>query len=167
MTAANRAERRALARAAKIAARPIRKPKINPDAVPLRAVPWRVREVFLPLENILDRIKHDGTVEAARGVPVVREESGWYEIAPAIEGVVDFHRLAAEHRGIALDVGPLSRLATSLRVDKPITEGEIGAARACIDRLRQFALRWLTVGEAKSILTTVQISAELESRGES
>lgn len=167
MTAINRTERRALARAEKLAARPVRRQKSNPDNVPLRAVPWRVREVFLPLDRIFDQIANEGAIECVRGKPVFREpETGWYEVAPALQGVVDFHALAASKHGVELDTSPLNRLAASLDAGKPLTEGEVAKARAAADAMRRFAPAYLTVGEAKSILKTVQISAELESMGE-
>ena len=163
MTAANRAERRAIARAAKIAGRNVRQNKTNPDTVPLRAVPWRVREVFLPLDRIFDQITSEGAIECVRGKPVFREpETGWYEVAPALQGVIEFHELAASKHGVTLDAGPLKRLAASLDAGKPLTEEEVAKARAAADAMRRFALAYLTVGEAKSILRTVQISAELE-----
>lgn len=135
----------------------------TPEAVPLRAVPWRVRETFLPLENVLDRIEREGTIDAVRGRPVFRELStGWYELAPAIDGVVDFHRLAAERHHVALDVGPLARLSASLAAGKPLTLAELASARARIETLRTFALRYLSVGDACDLLRTTQIRWELE-----
>lgn len=162
----NRAERRAMERAQRAAARPVRRQRTDPRAVPLRAVPWRVRDALQPLEDALDRIEADGTIDAVRGRPVFRELStGWYELAPAIDGVVDFHRLAAERHHVALDVGPLARLSASLAAGKPLTLAELASARACIEALRTFALRYLTVGDACDLLRTTQIRWEFEQEG--
>ena len=161
--AMSRSERRAMAKAMKAARRPVRKPKANSDNIPLRACPWKIRDVFDPIEKVLDGIARHGTVEEARGRVVFSvPEEGRFELVPAIEGLVDFHLIAAKNHGVTLHLGPLSRFAKSLEVGKPVTMLELRNARAAIDEMKLFALRHLTVGEAKSTLTTFRIQMELE-----
>lgn len=125
--------------------------------------PWRIDWVFAPIERILHRIEMDGTVDAAQGSPVFYEDgnAGWYELVAALRGIIQFHQVATERHGLAADTDGFTRLANKLDLGAPLFEADIANARACIDSCRAQALR-LTIAEAKSILTTVQISAALE-----
>lgn len=108
---------------------PARQPKANPDNVRLKAMPWKVADVFRPLETIIRQIEREGTVEACQGRPVFREESrgGWYEFVPALKGVIDFHQLAAERKGITIDCTQLTKFAKKLDAGMPLTLGEAKA----------------------------------------
>ena len=161
----NRAHRRALERASQRTANtPARQTKANPDNVRLKAMPWKVAEVFRPLETIISQIEREGTVEACQGRPVFKEESrgGWYEFVPALEGVIDFHQLAAARKGITIDCTDLTKFARKLDAGMPLTTTDTTKARAVIDTLKTFALNHLTLGEAKTNLRDVRIKFELE-----
>lgn len=160
----NRALRRALAREESRAIPLPRRPKANPDAVRLRSMPWKVSEVFAPVEAVISRIERDGTVDACKGKPVFLEpgRGGWYEMAPAIDGITSFHQLAAKRLGIALDTTGLEKLARKLDYGTPLEAADLARARETIDTLKRFALNHLTLGQAKEVLRDSQIAWKLE-----
>lgn len=129
----------------------------------LAAVPWRLDAVWSPLEQIIAGIARDGTVETANGSPIFRDNASkdWYETAPVLHGLADFHRIASDRKGWGLDVRPLETFANKLSYGSPIVERDIEAVRACADQCKRMASR-LTVREAQDILTTVRIGVELE-----
>lgn len=138
---------------------------VDRRALRLALMPWKVHAVWAPLEQVLARIEIDGTVETAQGRPVLHDDAnrGWYEIAPAIEGVAKFHEIAATRHGWAIDLGPLHRIAAKLRYGAPIFASDIAAVRACADVCKRHAMR-LTGREAEDILQTVRISIEMDTR---
>ena len=128
--------------------------------------PWKVASVFAPIEQVIDRIARDGTVDAAGGVPVFHEDArgGWYEIVPALAGVLEFHQLAAARYGLGADVAGLERLGKKLDVGAPIFDTDLSDARRAIVSCKQQAMR-LRVSQAQDIVTTVQTSMALERAG--
>lgn len=135
-----------------------------PGDIRLAAQPWKIANVFAPIERVLGRIDIDGTIDVATGGRAVFREDmkgGWYEVVPALRGVVDFHELAADKHGLRLDLGPLTKLANKLELGSPLFDGDVAAARACITQCKREAAR-LTVDQADSILRTVQISVAME-----
>lgn len=148
----NRAERRASARAHRQSGRP--GPRVlDTENIRLAARPWKIHAVFAPLEQQLSQIELTGCIDEHRGRAVFIEHGagGYYELVPAIRGIVDFHDLAASRHGVLLDTRPLTTLANKLEYSTPIDEHDLARARDCIERLKVFAGR-LTVGEAKQIL---------------
>ena len=155
----NRALRRLIAHS-----RPPRsRPAASRDGTRLAAMPWKIDATWAPLDRVLARIEIDGTVETAKGRPVLYDDAngGWYEMAPAIDGLVDFHRIAAARHGWDLDLRPLEKLAAKLRLSSPLFEADLEAVLACADRCKRLAGR-LTLAEAQDILQTVRISIALE-----
>lgn len=160
----NRALRRATAKAERLAAsRHHRQPKADPDNIRLVAMPWKIQQVFDPIERVIARLEIDGTIDAYRGRAVFKEDGsgGWYEMAPAIEGVAEFHRLAAQRHGWEINLTPLDRMANKLKLDSPITPRDIDDAKSCIDTLKRLAAT-LKLGEAKAMLRDVKIGWEIE-----
>ena len=134
--------------------------KIDPR---LRTQPWKIFAVFDPIERILSRIEREGVVDAAGGVPVFHEDSrgGWYEVVPAINGVIEFHEHAQTRYGLQCDVSGLKKLAKKLELGAPLFTGDITAARASIDTCKQQAGA-LRVSQALDLVRTVQISMEMD-----
>lgn len=136
--------------------------KRKPDPK-LRTQPWKVQAVFQPIEQILHRIETDGTVQVV-GQQVVFEDDRakqYYDVVAALRGVIEFHKIATSRYGIPAETDALEKLANKLRLDSPIFEGDISAARANIESCKRQALQ-LRVSHAESILTTVRIGTELE-----
>lgn len=148
----NRADRRAVARACRNHGRP--GPRVlNTSSIRLATQPWKIHAVFAPLEQLLAQIELTGCVDECQGRAVFMEHGagGYYELAPAIRGIVDFHDLAASRRAVPLDTRPLTSLANKIEYGTPLDEHDLARARECICRLKMFAGR-LTVGEAKQLL---------------
>ena len=139
---------------------------INTDHLRLALTPWKIAAVFAPIERVIAQIENNGTVDAARGVPVFREthNGGWYEIVAALDGVIDYHRRAAEYKTLVVNLAPLERLRNKLKNDSPIFPDELSAAQSCIDQLKRFAGA-LTQGEANDLLHTARIAWEFEAIG--
>lgn len=167
LPALSRAQRRELARLQRRAAsaKPARR-VISRNDLKMRTIPWNTHAVWAPLDQIMDRMEIDGTVETAQGRPVLYDagSGGWYEIAPAIMGVVDFHRIAAERHGWQIDLNPLTKLAKKLEHGSPIFSRDLDAVRATAAICKRHAGE-LTLREAQDILRTVRIQIEMEKRG--
>jgi hypothetical protein len=129
----------------------------------LRTQPWRIFAVFEPIEAILSRMERDGTIDAASGVPVFCEHGagGWYEVGPALEGVLQFHEIAASRYALPCDLAGLQRITKKLEVGAPIFEADIAAARASINSCKRQAMA-LRQSQACDIVDTVRISMELD-----
>lgn len=128
----------------------------------LRVVPWRVMAVFDPLERILSRLEMDGTVEAhGRQVVFKEDSSGYYDLPAAIQGVVEFHRLAEKQYAIPVHVDAMERFANKLEAGSPVFEHDLEAVHSDIASCRGQAMK-LRVSQAAAIIRTVQIQAELE-----
>lgn len=125
--------------------------------------PWKITAVFYPLDRILHKIEAEGTVDVAQGKAVFKDcmRGDWYEMAPAMEGIVEFHELANARHGLAADTSGISRLAKKLEYASPIFESDIEAAKKSIESCKREALK-LTLDEAQDILNTVRIASELD-----
>lgn len=134
-----------------------------PGDIRLAATPWKIANVFAPIERVLGRLDIDGTIDVAQGRAVFREDmkGGWYEVVPALRGVVDFHALAAQRHGLQIDLTPLTKLANKLELGSPLFESDVTAVRTCIAECKRQAAK-LTTNQADSILRTVQISVAME-----
>lgn len=129
----------------------------------LRTQPWKIYAVFEPIETILTRMERDGTIDAASGVPVFCEHGagGWYEVGPALEGVLQFHEIATRRYALPCDPSGLQRIAKKLDVGAPIFEADIAAARASINSCKRQAMA-LRQSQATDIIDTVRISMALD-----
>ena len=135
----------------------------RPGDMRLACQPWKIEATYSPIERILFRLEADGTVDVSQGKPVFHEDmrGGWYNMAAALNGIVDFHTLAEKRHGFAVDTEPLRKLANKLEYCAPIFENDIARARQSIESCKRQALR-LTVDEADDLLTTCRIGFELE-----
>ena len=122
--------------------------------------PERLQGAWGPLERLLDGIEATGDIDTARGKPIFREGNAWYEIAPAVDGIVEFHAMAYDRHGIYANTAPQVRLSRKLDLGAPLFESDISAARSCIAMCKCQAAR-LTVGQAVSIVRTIQIGIEI------
>lgn len=123
--------------------------------------PERLHAVWAPLERILDAIESTGEIDTARGRPVFNEHGAWYEVVPAVAGIVEFHDRAQSRYGIAADTSALSRLAKKLEHGVPVFAADLGRARECIAQCKAQAAR-LTVSQAVDLVRTVQIGIAVE-----
>jgi hypothetical protein len=132
----------------------------------LRTQPWRINAALDPLRTLLDQIERTGCIDStARGVPIFHDiGKHYYELTPAILGVVEVFELATARHGWQLDQTPLRRLSTKLESMCPIDAADINAARACIESIHRHALT-LTIAEAAELTRTVQISEALQRAG--
>ena len=135
----------------------------QPRRLKLATMPWKVDMVFGPIERILHRLEADCTIDSAQGRPVFHEDGkgGWYDVAEALRGVIDFHQLAEARHGIAADVDGLIRFANKLHSGAPVFEQDLALVRANIDTCKRQALR-LTIDEADDILQTIRIGMAMD-----
>lgn len=129
----------------------------------LRTQPWKVLSVFMPIEQVLARMESSGTIDAAGGVPIFQEDGkgGWYEIVPALQGVIEFHQVALSRYGLPVDIAGLERLCNKLDLGAPIFQNDVDSAHRSIDSCKRQAMH-LRVSQASSIVETVRISMELD-----
>lgn len=157
----NRQQRRLMQRTRE--ARPAR--RTGPDRMNMRLalMPWRIDATWHPLDRIIAQIELHGTVETINGVPCYHDDRDgtWYDAPAAIEGLADFHHIAATRKGWTLDLTPLRKLVAKLRLDSPIFQADIDAVRQCEAVCRRHAAH-LTVREAADIIQTVRISVAME-----
>lgn len=124
--------------------------------------PERLHDVWSPLERILNEMERTGEIEVARnGRPVLMEAGKWYELVPALRGLMDFHELAAHRYQLQVDLNALRKLANKLDAGAPIFEQDLNQVRACIAQCKHTAAS-LTVAQAIDLVRTVQIKHALE-----
>lgn len=162
----SRAQRRQYERIMRAAPKK-RRPAVDRQDLKLATCPWKVDATWRPLDAVLARIEMDGTIEeTARGEAVLYDDAngGWYATVPAIEGLCEFHEIAAARKGWVLDVSPLRKFAAKLKYGSPISERDIEAVKACAAQCRRMALS-LTIREASDILTTVRVGIAMGGKG--
>jgi len=125
--------------------------------------PWKITAVFYPVDRILHQIEADGTVDVVQGKAVFKEcmRGGWYEMVPAMEGIIEFHDLANTRHGLSADTSGLSKLAKKLEYSSPIFESDIEQAKRSVESCKREALK-LTLDQVEDILKTVRISSEFD-----
>lgn len=130
----------------------------------LRTQPWKLRNVFQPLEDILNQMEASGFSDAdRRGTPIFRsqKDSCWYTSAPAINGVADAYQIHAQRSGRAMPVEPLRRVANKLHYGSMLFASDLAAMRAALAVLRNETMD-MTEDYAHSLLQTVCVQVELE-----
>lgn len=132
----------------------------RPDPL-LRLVPWRIFQVFAPVEQVLSQIETYGTVDAAGRQIVFKVDGQLYDLPAALRGLIEFHELTARRHGFLVDVGPLVRFANRLEAGTPIFEQDLSDVRSSIASCKQQAMK-LRVSEAAAIVQTVQIGMEID-----
>lgn len=132
----------------------------------LRTQPWKVLAVFDPIERVLHRMQADGTIDAVGGVAVFQDNGDLYEIVPAIEGVIEFHRIARDRYRLDCDLAGLERLAKKLHHSAPIFQADIDAVQVSIDSCKRQAMA-LRQSQATDIIDTVRISMALDKQAAS
>lgn len=130
-------------------------------SIRLAARPWKIDAVFAPIERLLARMEIDGTIDDAQGRAIFKEDGGWYEVVPALRGVIEFHELATQRYGLPADTAALRRLANKLEVNSPLFEQDIAAARRDIDSCKRQAAQ-LTEDQAQSLLNTTRLAIALD-----
>ena len=135
-----------------------------PDPL-LKTQPWKVMSVFFPLDQVIQRIEKDGTVDS-KGKQIVFKEDmkgGWYDLPAALRGVIEFHQLATEKYGLPVDVLAMTQLANKLEYGVPLTETDLQKVKAAIASCKSQAMN-LRVSQAADLVKTVQIRMEIERR---
>lgn len=129
----------------------------------LATCPWKMTAVFAPIEQIISGIRSSGTVDAAKGAPVFQEhmKGGWYEMVPALAGVIHFHEIALSRHQLPVELDGLRRLSAKLDKDAPLFDTDLDAAEASIVSCKRQATA-LTVDEAQDILDTIRMSIAMD-----
>jgi len=135
-----------------------------PGARTLRTQPWKLRNVFLPLEEILNQMEASGLSDVdQRGTPIFQsaKDSCWYTSAPAINGVADAYEIHAKRSGRPMPIEALRRVANKLHYGCMVFSSDVIAMRAALDTLRAETMG-MTEDYAHSLLQAVRIQIELE-----
>ncbi|NDP60050.1 MAG: hypothetical protein GZ090_11910 [Oxalobacteraceae bacterium] len=130
----------------------------------LRTQPWKLRNVFQPLDDILNMMESTGFSDAdRRGTPIFQsqKDSCWYTSAPAINGVADWYEIHARRSGRTMPIEPLRRVANKLHYGSMVFASDVADMRAALATLRHETMD-MTEDYAHSLLQTVCIRIELE-----
>lgn len=137
--------------------------KRRPDPL-LRTQPWKIHAVFSPLDIVIARLEHDGTVETdGRFISFWDAASNErYDLVAALLGIVEFFELAERREYIATqDQSGLKKLAMKLYNDAPLFEADVAKAKAEIARLKQVS-GTLRASAAADIIKSIQIAEAME-----
>lgn len=134
-----------------------------------RYVPKPVRPPMLigaelamrPLEQIIEQIARDGTINTEDGVPVFLTSDGWYQSAEAIEGMIWHLEMYCARHGRALPLDPLRSLHAALVEMEPIGQGLLADLITSMPALRR-AMSLADPEDQLDLLRQTQIKAELE-----
>jgi hypothetical protein len=130
----------------------------------LRTQPWKLNNVFQPLEDILNQMQATGFSDVdQRGMPIFKsaKDSCWYTSAEAIHGVADAYEIHVARSGHVLPIEALRRVANKLHYDSILFEDEVNAMRAALVVLRTETMA-MTENYAHDLLQGVKIKVEIE-----
>jgi len=137
----------------------------NAGGVLLKSQPWKIQAVFSPLEQILNQLEQDGTIDTAAtdGVPIFKDSSdgAWYCTVSALNGVIEAYEIHERRYGRTLALEPLRVLSNKLKYGMPIFQSDTTAARACMARMRVETMQ-MTADYAKQLIKDFQIKEALE-----
>lgn len=114
-------------------------PKWNGDGRKLRCMPWKVASVFGPMEDILDQLEIEGTIDVIdSGTAVFRDyqDGGLFDTVAAFGGVIDAYAIHEIRSGCALDLAPLRQFVKKIQYGMPIFDADTRAVRACLARMK-------------------------------
>jgi len=131
----------------------------------LRFEPWRLQQLFAPVEMILDRIEAGGAFEVAEdGHPTIRF-AVTDELLP-VSGLLlvlaeIFVIAAIRTPGACPDVEPLQQFADKLDQEADITQTDIQSYRVCLAALRRHA-ETLNFTELQDLMQTVLLKVTMD-----
>ena len=140
------------------------RPGWNSGGVLLKAQPWKIKLVFGPLENILDQLERDGTVDGTTDdTPIFKDESDghWYCTVSALNGVIEAYEIHERRHSRSLNLEPLRILSNKLKYGMPIFQSDTDAARACLNRMRLETMQ-MTADYARQLINDFRIKEELQ-----
>ena len=119
--------------------------------------------VMRPLEQIVDQIERDGTVDASpKGVPMFKAGDGrWYDSAAAIEGVIWHFEMFSIRHNLTLPLDALRELHIALKYQVPVFERTVKGLKEAMPELR-CAMSLADPEEQLDILLQAQIKEELQ-----
>lgn len=134
------------------------------DNVKLKMQPWKMQAVFQPLEDILNQLEKNGTVDATTGgTPIFKDaiDGHWYESSEAIMGVVEAYEIHEIRSGCQIGLSSMRQLAHRLKYSMAIFESDTVACRACLQRMKRETMQ-MTAGYARQLIKDFQIKEQLE-----
>lgn len=133
----------------------------------LRTQPWKLRNVFQPLENILAQMEGTGFSDVdEHGHPVFRNTSdgGLYTVFETIIGLAEAYEIHASRCGRAMPTEPLRRVANKFDEDSLVSPCDVADMRAAMAALRAETMA-MTEDYAHSLFQVVAIQDKLEKVG--
>ncbi|QBR40989.1 hypothetical protein EHF36_10370 [Kerstersia gyiorum] len=114
-------------------------------------------KIISPLVAILDQLELHDTVDVEGDTPVFRDASDecWYEMSPALQGVIEFFEEVGHRHGIAMDLSALDTLRQNLVDGETILLSQIHQVRNLLPKLQVIANR-LSQAEALEILDGIR-----------
>lgn len=99
--------------------------------------------IISPLVAILDQLELHDTVDVEGDTPVFRDASDecWYEMSPALLGVIEFFEEVGRRHGVAIDLSALDTLRRNLVDGDTVLLSQIHAVRALLPKLQTIANR--------------------------
>lgn len=132
---------------------------------PGRRIPRRVdapmivkaSKIISPLVAILDQLELHDTVDVEGDTSVFRDASDecWYEMSPALQGVIEFFEEVGHRHRIAIDLSALDTLRQNLVAGETILLSQIHQVRNILPKLQVIANR-LNSSEALEILDGIR-----------
>ncbi len=119
--------------------------------------------VLRPLEQIIDQIERDGTVNvSAKGAAQFQSGDGqWYDTAAAIEGIVVHFEMFAMRHDLDLPLDALRELHVALKYCVPVFERTLTGLQHALPVLRR-AMATACPDDQVDILTQSMIKFEFE-----
>ncbi len=115
-----------------------------------------------PLEQIIEQMAREGTINEENGVPVFLACDGdWYQSAEAIEGMIWHLEMYCDRHGWTLPLDPLRNLHRALIDMEPIGQGLLADLLTSMPHLRR-AMSLANPEDQLDLLRQTQIKAELQ-----
>lgn len=113
--------------------------------------------IISPLVAILDQLELHDTVDVEGDTPVFRDASDecWYEMSPALLGVIEFFEEVGRRHGVAIDLTALDTLRRNLVSGDTVLLSQIHEVRTLLPKLQVIANRTSQL-EALEILDEIR-----------
>lgn len=128
--------------------------------VAMAQMPWRVRDTFGPVEDLLTALETTGDIDADKDGPVYRAPASheWFDLAGAIEGFAAFYDQHALISGREMPTQSLHQLAKKFSYGVMVFQSDVDAVRRDLAILKAETLP-MTENYTTAIIHTMQEAA--------
>lgn len=131
--------------------------RLDHGNVTMAQMPWRIRDTFGPVEDLLTALETTGDIDIDKDGPVYRAPTSheWFDLAGAIEGFAAFYDQHARISGREMPTKSLHQLANKFSYGVMVFQSDVDAVRRDLAILKAETLP-MTENYTTAIIHTMQ-----------